>query len=39
MTRESLIGSDHRQNSGGALSKWESLCPCATPFDAKMGRV
>jgi hypothetical protein len=39
MTREGLTGNGLRHNPGGALRKWESLCPCATPFDAKMGRI
>jgi hypothetical protein len=39
MTREGLTGNDLRHNPGVALRKSESLCPCATPFDAKMGRI
>jgi hypothetical protein len=39
MTREGLTGNNLRHNPGGALRKWESLCPCATPFDAKMGHI
>jgi hypothetical protein len=38
-TREGLTGHDLCHNPGVALRKWESMCPCATPFDAKMGRI
>ena len=39
MTREGLTGNDLRYNPDSALRKWESLCPCATPFDYKMSRI
>jgi hypothetical protein len=39
MSSEGLTGNDLRHNPGGALRKWESLCPCALLFDAKMGRI